>query len=122
MRFNNTQVLSITSSASGGASGGSYIDANQICAASFQILPSNTNPTGTFKIQASNEPIAVLPAGEGPQNWTDIPSASGAVTSGGSFIILVPVVSFRWMRAYWSHTSGGTANIAAYMDAISYNK
>lgn len=104
---------------------GIQIDANQIIAASFQAVFGDTGAAGTFKIQASND-VAPIQYTSQPNastfevtNWTDIPNATASIASGASALITLSNVSYRWLRAVYVWSSGGTTTITVNMYSLS---
>jgi hypothetical protein len=69
-------------------------------------------PTGTFKVQASvdyeqDSQGNVTNAG----NWVDVPSATAAITTNGSYRIALTALPDPWCRLAYTFTSGtGTVN------------
>lgn len=92
---------------------GNAVDFEQVYSASFMVVFSDAATTGTLKFQASNDPaIGGNMASFVPTNWVDIPSASSAVVAGGSILISLGAVSYRWVRPVWTRTAGaGTVKI-----------
>lgn len=118
MRNINCQVLSGVDTAS---QNGSQVDSNQLVSASFQAVFGDATAVGTFKIQGSNDISndRYQPSQFTVGNWTDIPSATTSITAGASAIILIPNMSFRWVRAVYVFTSGGSSTITVNMNALS---
>ena len=117
MRKVDVNVLSDvdTSTVTGGA-----IDSNQLISASFQAVFADTAAIGVVKIQASNDIYGdqYQPANFTPTNWSDIPNATSAITAGVGPIILIPVMSFRWVRVIYTRTSGGSTTVNVNMFAM----
>ena len=122
MRNVNSVVLSGADTAS---VNGNPIDANQLISGSFQAVFGDATANGTLKIQASNDvaPIQYTsPNGVGvftPSNWADIPSATASVTLGGSVIVTLAQMNYRWVRAVYTRTSGGSSTVVVSMNALS---
>jgi hypothetical protein len=120
MRNINCVVLSNTDTAS---HNGAAIDANQLVSASFQAVFGDSGVSGTVKVQASNDIYNArynFPEGNFvPTNWTDIPNASASITSGGSALITIAQMSYRWIRVVFTYTTGGSSTIVVNMDALS---
>ena len=120
MRNVNSVVLSGADTAS---VDGNPIDANQLISGSFQAVFGDATANGTLKIQASNDvaPIQYTsPNGVGvftPSNWTDIGTAS--VTLGASVIVSLAQMNYRWVRAVYTRTSGGSSTVVVSMNALS---
>lgn len=120
MRNVNCVILSAVDTAS---QNGSLVDANQLVSASFQAVFGDASAVGVFKIQASND---VAPArnmatqdGFAPTNWTDIPNATVAISAGGTAIITIAQMTYRWVRAVYTRTSDGSTTVVVSMNALS---
>lgn len=116
MRQVNTNVLSAVDTAS---QNGAQIDSNQLYNISFQAVFGDTSAAGTFFIQASNDVAAV---GQGDQNfvvtnWTNVPNATATITAGASTMILIAPTCYRWLRAVYTRSSGGSTTINVNMFA-----
>lgn len=120
MRNINCVVLSAVDTAS---QTGAAVDSNQLVSASFQAVFGDSGANGTLKIQASNDPYNAgynYPEGTfTPTNWVDIPSATATVTSGVSVIITIGQMAYRWVRAVYTRSSGGSTTVVVQMDALS---
>lgn len=118
MRNVNCQVLFASSSAS---QNGIQIDSNQLVSASFQFVFGDTSSVGTCKIQASNDICNDRYQANlfTVTNWTDIPNMSVSSVSGASQILTIPNCSYRWLRAVYTSTSGGSTTVTSNMDALS---
>jgi len=70
---------------------------------STQYTTTGTAPTGTLKLQSSNDNV----------NWVDIPTASASISSVTTGVI-PPLVDYAYLyiRAVWTQTSG-TGTISA---------
>lgn len=119
MRQVNVNVLSAADTSS---QNGIQIDSNQLFAASFQAVFGDSTAAGTLKIQMSND---VAPTG-GPgvsnftvTNWVNIPSASSTVTAGACPPITINPSCYRWLRAVYTRSSGGSSTINVNMFAQS---
>jgi len=118
MRNTNITILS---GADTGNVTGSSIDANQLVSASFQVVTGDVTAAGTVKIQMSNDVCGYgnVAANFTPTNWTDIASASVAVASGvAANPIVINQMCFRWIRAVYTRTSGGSTTITVQMNAL----
>jgi hypothetical protein len=116
MRQVNVNVLSAVDTAS---HNGAQIDSNQLYNISFQAVFGDTSAAGTFFIQGSND---VCPVGQGAQlfvvtNWTNIPNATSTITAGASALILIAPTCYRWLRAVYTRSSGGSSTINVNMFA-----
>lgn len=70
-------------------------------------------PTGTFKLQASNDP-GQFPTS--PTNWADVASSSVSITTGGVTIANVTDVFYNWARVVYTSTATGVQTITAVAD------
>jgi len=119
MRNINCNILSADDDTS---QTGSKVDSNQLVSASFSVVFGDGTANGTIKIQASNDPFNARYNAVNnftPTNWVDIPSMSATITSGSPAIISIPNMAYRWVRAVWTRTSGGSTTINVNMDALS---
>lgn len=122
MRNVNSIVLS---GADTGSVNGNAIDANQLISGSFHAVFGDATAVGTVKIQASNDVAPIQYTGSNgvgpftPSNWADIPSASASVTGGASVIISLAQMNYRWVRAVYTHTAGGSSTVIVNMNALS---
>lgn len=118
MRHVNSIVLSALDATT---QNGTQIDTNQIIAASFQAVFSDTTAAGSLKVQMSNDIWAdsYLPGTFVVTNWTDIPSATATVTAGGSVVITLPQTCYRWMRVVYTSTTPGTTTVVVKYNALS---
>jgi hypothetical protein len=109
MREVNVAILSAADTTS---QTGSQIDSNQLIIASFQAVFGDSTAAGTVAIQGSND-VAPLqyssPTTFTATNWTNIPNATATITAGASAMILIPQMSFRWIRAVYTSSSGGSS-------------
>lgn len=118
MRNLNCQILS---GADTGSVNGTAVDANQLISASFQIIFGDATATGTFKLQASNDIPGTYyePTPFVPTNWTDIPSATTAIALGASALISLATMNYRWVRAVYTSSSGGSTTVIVNINALS---
>lgn len=117
MRHANFVALSGADTAS---VNGSQIDANQIIQASFQIVFADATATGTFKLQASNDICndQYQPNTFTVTNWTDIPSATAAIASGASALLSLNNMAYRWVRAVYVRSSGGSTTVVVNANVL----
>lgn len=67
-------------------------------------------PTGTLKLQASNDPLGDLTnPNDQPTNWEDISNSSQSISAAGSFLWNVTDVMYTWVRLVFTDGSGGTS-------------
>lgn len=118
MRVINTNVLSAVDTAS---QNGIKIDSSQLLQASFQAIFADATAAGTVKIQASND---INTSGTfnavnfTPTNWSDIPGAVATVASGVCPLIPLTNMSFGWIRAVFTRSSGGSSTVNVVMFAV----
>lgn len=113
----NCNILSDVDTAS---VNGIQVDANQLVSASFQCYFGDASAVGVFKIQMSNDICndRYQPNTLVVTHWTDIPSATAAITAGASAVITIPNMAYRWVRAVYTSTSGGSSTISVNMNAL----
>lgn len=73
-------------------------------------------PTGTIKLQASNDPETndTQPLTNAPPtHWVDIANSSFNLTSAGSTMWNVSQVAYNYVRVVYIDTSGGTSTATA---------
>lgn len=67
-------------------------------------------PTGTVKLQASNDPfLDIFPGNEPPVHWTDIAGSTFTVSAAGSEMWNVIGAFYNWVRIAYTDTSGGAS-------------
>ncbi len=117
MRNVNCIALSAADTAS---VNGVQIDANQLVAASFAVVFGDASANGTFKLQVSNDIYndRYQAVNFTVTNWTDLPNQSAAITLGRPAILTVPNMTYRWIRAVYVRSSGGSSTILVNMDAL----
>lgn len=77
---------------------------------SIQVTFTGT-PTGTFKLQASSDPVTqvslntVTPA----THWTDVANSSQAVSAAGNVLWNVSDVMYNWVRVVYTDGSAGAS-------------
>ncbi len=119
MKNVNATILSAVDTSS---QNGSQIDSNQLVSASFQAVFGDASANGTVKIQASNDVAPIQYSSSSTfvvTNWVDIPSATASITSGASGLITIANMSYRWIRAVYTRSSGGSTTVVVNMDALS---
>lgn len=72
---------------------------------SIQVVFSGTSPSGTFKLQCSNDDSST-------SNWTDIGGSSQTVKDSGNVTWNVENAGYKWVRVVFTHASG-TGNITS---------
>lgn len=78
-------------------------------------------PTGTFKLQASNDPVTTQwpTAQTQPTNWTDITNSSQAVSAAGNFMWNATDVMYNWVRVVYTDGSSGAST--ASLTTLTFN-
>lgn len=109
MKVVSKQVLSAASNAS---VNGSAFDTNQAVNLTFQAICNSVDPAGTVKIQGSNDqpPQGRPSAAFVPTNWSDIPNATSAISSGVGPMIVLSNVACQYMRVVYTRSGGGAAD------------
>lgn len=83
---------------------------------SFQISFTDSSATGTFVMQASNDPLDITGPSHLPVNWSAIPNASSTIIAGATSMVVIPSLNFRWIRASFTSTGGaGTFSVTGFM-------
>ena len=88
----------------------------------IQVVFTGT-PTGTFKLQCSNDPAPPQSFNNTvtnvrPVNWTDISTSPQTVSSAGSGNWNVYNIGYNWVRLVYTDASGGTST-AVLTSAVS---
>jgi len=103
-------------------------DAGQMIAASFVAAFGDVTAVGTLQIQGSNDNPAISGYRQGaadgsvhfvPTNWANIPNATSVVAAGVAPAILIPAMCFSYIRAVYTHSSGGSSTILINMNQLS---
>jgi hypothetical protein len=95
------------------------IDASQLIAASVQVIMTGSSPTGTVKVQASNDAPQAGNLPYAPTNWTDVASLTVSVSAATSYLIPKFDCAYRWIRVVYTFTSG-TGTVTAEVNAIGF--
>lgn len=74
----------------------------------IQIVFTGT-PTGSFKLQASNDQVSFPTGTWVPTNWTDVTNSSQSVAAAGSVMWNVSDVMYNWVRVVYTDTSSGSS-------------
>lgn len=76
----------------------------------IQIVFTGT-PTGSFKLQASADPIYRGAPGHQytPTNWTDVVNSTFSVSAAGNVMWNVSEVMYNYVRVVYSDSSGGAS-------------
>jgi hypothetical protein len=99
----------------------SKIDANQLVSISVMAIFSDTDAAGSVKLQFSNDPCNagnVAASAFTPTNWLDVASASVAVVAGAKVALVLPQITYRWLRVVWTQTTPGTGEITVNVNAL----
>ncbi len=117
MHYTNKTCLS---SSNGSTKTGDTLDSQLWVSASFHFYTASTGDSGTFKLQASNDPAPGYTPGAtlfAPTNWVDIPLQTASIASGAAAILTITACAYRWVRAVYTK-SGGTDAVTVNMFAI----
>lgn len=104
MRFLDAVLLNNADASAASATSTQAAEVNMMKLASVQVVATGTL-VGTLKLQFSNDIPTISGIGATPINWTDIPSASVAVSGAGSFAIAPINIAYNWIRAVYTKTS-----------------
>jgi hypothetical protein len=87
---------------------------------SIQVTFTGT-PTGTFKLQASSDPVTQVSLNtvSPPTHWTDVANSSQAVSAAGSVMWNVSDVMYNWVRVVYTDGSGGAST--AVISNLTFN-
>lgn len=86
------------------------------CWVTFSVQGTTTSTAaGTIKVQVSNDP---MPYSGATLVWTDLASASVAVSAGSNGIIPKTDCSYRWIRLVYTK-SGSTGTVRAQVAGMS---
>ena len=77
--------------------------------ASAQIAATGAGAAGTLVMQASNDDLTA--ANAVPVNWSNIPSATIAVSGAGAFLIPKIELSYQWVRLVYTNSGTGTISV-----------
>jgi hypothetical protein len=116
MRPNNLILLNAVNNAT---TQSVAFDCSFMVTGSFQASFSDNTTTGTIVMQASDDPIELLPAGAAPTNWSPIPNTSTVIAAGALTLMPVQTINFRWIRVSWTRTAGaGTLTVTGFMQGF----
>lgn len=87
------------------------ISAENLFQISAQIAAVGAGAAGTMKLQASNDVNENFVVQFVPTNWSDIPSATIAVTAPGAFLIPKTEICYQWVRVVYTNTGTGTISV-----------
>ena len=85
----------------------------QNVAGCFTVINSETSVGGTVQIQGSNDipigdPKSYVPAAS---SWVNITDATSTITAGVADAIILPTISFQYLRCTFTNSSGGAGTI-----------
>jgi len=100
MRISNELGLDSINMATAGAQNGPAIYIANCVALSVQSV-STIDGVGTIKIQVSNDSVK-----DAPTNWSDLASATIAVTAASVLVLPKIDVCYQWARLVYTKTSG----------------
>jgi len=113
MRPNTSTNISASNAAT---TNGSVILIQNVFAVSAQAINTGT-PTGSVKLQASNDPVKGLATDSNgnlvPVNWTDIANTSTSISAAGSVLIPKVDVCYQWLRAVYIDTATNSSEVTA---------
>lgn len=116
MRVTNDLVFNAQSA--GDSVNSSAVYSGYMVTASVQAVTTGT-AVGTLKLQYSNDPGSPLERTV-PANWSDVPSASVAVSSAGTYAIGKLDISYNWLRLAFTYTSGAGNITTAYIHGFGF--
>lgn len=95
-----------------------YYQLRDIYGFCIQVVYTGT-PTGTFKLQASADPVPLAGklSTEPPTHWTDIANSSYSVTAGGDYMWNVFDSMYNYVRIVYTDTSAGHSSTAVITSA-----
>lgn len=82
------------------------------------VISGGSSPTGTLKIQVSNDKPLSPSTPFVPTNWSDLASGSLSFTDNATKVTNALTVSYYWARVYWDASSGtGTLTATLFGNA-----
>lgn len=93
-----------------------YIQLRNVYTYSIAAIVTGT-PTGTIKLQASNDPetndtqtnSTGVPPAIGPSNWADIANSTFTLSTSGETLWNVSFVGYNYVRVVYTDNSSGTS-------------
>jgi len=86
----------------------SIVNLSTVTGYSIACAYSGSSPTGTLKIQVSNDFTEDSTA---ISNWYDLPSSSQSISANGNYVWAISDANYKWLKVLWTKTSGtGTIN------------
>ena len=117
MRVFNTKVETLNGATLNANINSAAISLYQMAGYAIQVVITGT-PTGTLKLQASNDPyISTLPTDTLPTNWTDVTGSTFSVSAAGNVMWNVAPSVYNWVRVVYTDGSGG-ASTAVVASAV----
>jgi hypothetical protein len=110
MSINNIQNLIAAGTVMNTTLNGQAVSLQKIYNFSIQIVFTGT-PTGSFKLQGSNDSYAI-PANTNPNlpvNWTDVANSSFTVSAAGNVMWDYGMCGFDYVRVVYTDTSSGSS-------------
>lgn len=87
------------------------------------IIAGGAAPTGTFKLQCSNDASSatITPTTSFvPTNWTDVAGSSASIVNNGDITWNVQSANYEWLRLVYTRVSGtGTLTSRCFVKGIS---
>lgn len=85
--------------------------AHMVTGAIHAVWTGGGSPTGTFKLQVSNDEAADGTQGGKPgtgtvTTWTDYSGSSYAITTDGDYMWMLANMGFKWVRLVYTRVSG----------------
>lgn len=94
------------------------IASSQIFYISVQVVMTGTS-SGTLKLQFSNDPCEGQQPTAVPTHWSDITNATVTLTgTAGTFGILKTDLSYRFIRAVYTHNNGSAGTVSATINGM----
>lgn len=114
MKFSNETALNQADADGAATQSSSAIDALSMVSASVQGVAVGGTITGALKVQFSND-------AKNPTNWSDVPSATVAVSAAGVVAIPKFETAYRWIRVFYTKTTSASgATITAQVNSLHF--
>lgn len=118
MRLNNENLLDDSGAVSLGADATlKPVWLGYVVNSAIQLVFTGS-PTGTFKLQGSNDAGSITSAADAQQysgvtNWTDVADSEFAVSAAGDVMWDMQNIGFAWVRVVYTRSSGtGSITVA----------
>jgi hypothetical protein len=72
-------------------------------------IAATGSAAGTLQLQASNDDLKGYVTS--PVNWSNVPSASVAVSGAGAYLIPQTNLCYQWVRLVYTNTGTGTISV-----------